>query len=180
MSGSHWTVFIWIVSVLLSLCFCCTCYLMYRVFLHTPDGRPCTENMVVLVSNGSLSLVLLLTSFLCLSQNSSTSILQCSILSIYISFLTASALASYPPMEEPFSTSLNLTENQIRCRDFKFLESFVNGPNIKLPEIQDEIREESPVNSALVYNMKETLSVVSLDSLLRVFALVFGNTLLCN
>ena len=54
--GIHWNVCIWMVSILFSAFYCVCCYLMYRVFLHRPDGSPCTQNMVVLCSNGLISL----------------------------------------------------------------------------------------------------------------------------
>ena len=177
--GNHWNVFIWILSLLFSAMFCAISYLMYNVFLFYPDGSPCTENVIVLVSNGLLSLILLLTSFLCLSQRSSSSILQCSILSVYISFLTASALASFPAQEhvtnaQPANTT---TAKLTRCRDFSFLESFVSDDNLMLPDsVQHPRYNQSGTADYLVYNVDNT-PIVSLDTLLRAMSLMFGKNI---
>ena len=114
-----------------------------------------------------------MTSFLCLTQRSSSSILQSSILSVYIAFLTCSALASFPTTESETSTT--------RCRDFTFIQSFFNGENEQLPKNVSQIESLSIISSSdrfgsspLVYNAVEDVPKVSLDWLLRATALLFA------
>ena len=102
-----------------------------------------------------------MTSFLCLTQRSTSSILQSSILSVYIAFLTCSALASFPSSETETVTT--------RCRDFTFIQSFFNGENERLPKNVSFVKlsSEGFGSSPLVYNAVEDNPMVSLDWLLR-------------
>ena len=102
-----------------------------------------------------------MTSFLCLTQRSTSSILQSSILSVYIAFLTCSALASFPSSETETVTT--------RCRDFTFIQSFFNGENERLPKNVSFVKlsSEGFGSSPLVYNAVGDNPMVSLDWLLR-------------
>ena len=91
--------------------------------MERTDGLKCSENALILCFTGLSSTILLLTSMFCLSQRSRSAVLQCSIVSVYISFLTASALAAFPPKEIHGSivsnvTATVVTTKLVKCRNY--------------------------------------------------------------
>lgn len=163
--GFHWNFLIWTISTLLSVLSLASYIVMFHIFTQTPSGKTCFHNLAIFGINVTLSSVSLLVSFLYLSMNSSSGVLQNSFLCLYIAFLVAASLNSYPKLD-----------NGEKCRDFTFIENIIAQKEWNLPSNPKALGQnlEPKLDKARLMVSKAEVKPFLIDNFLKWMSIVMA------